>query len=219
MAFSYLTSVSAGSTNSNNVTSGAIDTSGAKIIVVGVSRGTLGTVGAPTDNQGNTYTLAVNTNVAARNSLLFYCINPTTNASHTFSYSDTSSFPAIYAAAFSGEADSLDATNSNTTSGSTIQPGSVSPAGDNELFVTVVAENSGSVLTVSIDSSFTIVQELCSTVSADYRGGAIAYKIQTTGSAENPTWSGFSGAATAATIANFTISGSSSVNSGFFQFM
>lgn len=214
MAFSLVTSSSAGSSNNNDVTTSAVNTTGSTLIVISIAVGNV-TPTTPSDNQGNTYTQAVATGVSVRNTAIFYCKNPTTNSSHTFTYSQSSSFPSIYVMAFSGDVNTVGSTNNNSGVASTIQPGSVTPSGDNELFVSSVATNGAT--TYSINSSFTI-QEKIESSGANYKNGAISYKIQTTGSSENPTWTFGTSIANACVMCVFSINGGSSVNSNFLQF-
>jgi len=74
----------------SGVTTPAINTTGANLLVVG------GQSAAPTDSFGNTWTATP----AVGNSRLYYCVNPTVGAAHTFSNS-TSLFP-ITVSAWSG---------------------------------------------------------------------------------------------------------------------
>lgn len=64
------------------------------------------------------------------------------------------------------------------------QPGSISPAEDGEVFVVGWGRNDASVLT--INSGFTLATQTGYVPGEGITVG-IAYKIQTTGGAENPT--------------------------------
>lgn len=116
---------------------------------------------------------------------LFYCANPTTSASHTFQ-TDDPDYPAICVAAFADTAVApADQTSQATaTDATTIQPGSITPAEGNELVITAVCYE---VLTVSINGAFTITDQV-SALGGTSEGLALAYLIQTSAAAVNPTW-------------------------------
>lgn len=217
MAFSYLTGTTAGSSDANSVTTSSINSSGATLIVVGVAiNGNSPT--APTDNQGNTYTQAITVSSGIARSAIYYCVNPTTNSSHTFSYSQFNTTPTLFVNVFDGGTSTVDVTNStNNTVSTTIQPGSVTPTSDGQLFVTVLSNFVAIADTYSINSSFTITQRR-EVANPNAQDGAIAYKIQTTGGAENPTWSHSNTTTNGACIATFKLNGSTSVNSNFLPF-
>ncbi len=71
------------------------------------------------------------------------------------------------------------------TSASSLQGGTLTPAADNSLVVSFTAYASGG--TETIDSPFTISDQQASSGSG--YGCALAYDIQTTATARNPTWS------------------------------
>lgn len=186
------------------VTTPAINTTGANLIVIGVAWEN--TTPAISDNQSNTYTL-----VASQNSgtglgacSLYYCSSPITSASHTFT-STNGTDPTIFVQAFSGAATSspLDRHNSANTSGSTIQPGSVTPSVANELLVAVAQASSGGGQTLnSVSGGFTITDSGSGGPSSFASG--LAYLIQTSAGTANPTFT-FSAANTwlSAVIATF----------------
>ena len=111
----------------NGVTSNAIDTTGANLIVLAVSYyGGLGNTliaGEVSDSKGNTWTALTNRGSNnAGNVRLFYCSNPTVGSGHTFTASDSGgggTYPSLFAIALSGAKTSspFDLENgSNTTS-------------------------------------------------------------------------------------------------------
>ena len=175
------------SANGNNVTTGSLDTTGATVIVIGVgtSAGTYGS--PPTDSKSNTWTPLTTASAAAGNSQkLYYVENGTVGTGHTFTYAETAKFPSICVVAFSGTqtSGSFDVQNTGTAeSGTTVQPGSVTPSANNSVLVTGVSHGSAS---VTIDGSFLEGGDVGA--GAFNWGCAIAYKIQTTAGAENPTW-------------------------------
>ena len=123
----------------------------------------------------------------------------------TFTATATGGHPTIFVQAWGG-ADltaPFDQQNGNTAaSGTTYQPGSVTPGSANELIVSLLfGAGSG---TTTIDSSFTISDQLASTANA--MAGGMAYLIQTSAAAVNPTWTrGGIGNVGPASIATFKI--------------
>lgn len=179
-------STSAGNTSSG-VTSSAIDTSGASLLVVATAWYNGATMPTVSDSKSNTWiplTLQYDPG-HDNNVILFYAQSPTVGAGHTFTVSGSSVFSPIAVAAFSNVAASaLDTESAGGTGAGTVQPGSITPVGNNELFVTVVAGVNAS---ASIDSSFVKVEDLALS-GGNYYSIALAYKVQTVGGAENPTW-------------------------------
>jgi hypothetical protein len=173
-------------------TTAGTNTTGANLIIISASWFS----GAATisDNKGNTYTaLAAHGDTDGQYSNQFYyCVSPTVGSGHTFTLA--AAFGVINVAAFSLSSgtpafdtqNGLNFSFANTTS---FQPGSVAPAGNNELFVTSAAWNQTGV-SASIGSSFIITDQ--AQQGANALSGALAYKIQTAGGSENPTWT-FSG--------------------------
>jgi hypothetical protein len=115
---------------------------------------------------------------------LFYCLGPTVGSGHTFTGTASGGFPSVSVLALSGvlAASAFDAENGAAA----VQPGSVTPSEDNEILITSLSFYPSN--TVSINSGFTISNQV------DFSNGvnmglAMAYKIQTSAGAENPTWS------------------------------
>lgn len=172
------------------------NTTGCKLIVLGTGtyEGNAIVPRTISDNKGNTYTALIEYGPAGagRNYVqLYYCINPTVGAGHTFSNASTGNRPTICMLAYSytGTTPSLDtATGLGAGNWTTIQPGSITPAGNNEVFVTS-ANKYVFTGTLTINSSFTIQDSAASSRDFLY----IADIIQTTGGALNPTWTDSAG--------------------------
>lgn len=180
MAYSLVTSTS----KTGAVTTDAINTAGANLIVVAVASDN-GT--APTDNKSNTYTLC-NDRVQGFSELaIFYCAAPTVGAGHTFTQTQT--YGAIFVLAFSGASatplDALDVDN-GTAAGASLSPGSGTPSQANEVVVTAI-NIGGANLSITVDGGFTALT--IPGVSGVNYGGGIAYLIQTSAAAASPTWS------------------------------
>lgn len=177
--------------NANGGTSGVLDTSGASLLVISVCQYSGVAAQAPTDSKSNTWTALTEQKEAIEASnRLYYVANPTVGSGHTFTVAATGIFSVTQIAAFSGVKTSspFDQQNGNKTfdSISSFQPGSVTPGEDNELIIAAIAASRST--TFSINSSMTI------TNSSDYNsgvseGGALAYLVQSSFAAINPTWS------------------------------
>ncbi len=183
MANAYVIDAEAES-GGNVATTGAVDTTGANLIILATSNDT--GAAAVSDSKSNTWTPVANEVGVAPRVRLFYCFNPTTDAAHTFSNDPAGSggFPAIAMAAFSGAVTSpLD----QHSEASGAQPGSITPSEDNELVITAGIHSATA--SQSVSSPFDAHQTANLIGSTGY-ALALAYEIQTTATARNPTWSG-----------------------------
>lgn len=168
-------------------TSPTLDTTGADLIVVSVTCWT----DDPTisDSKGNSWTrLTVQTDTVPKEAL-FYCLSPTVGSGHTFSVT-AGSLPSIAVQAWSG-ADTggsyQQESGANGGSSTTVQPDSLTPAQAGSLIVTGInAWLSATPLTFTIDSSFSISDQLTGSGSAFSTG--MAYLVQGAAAAVNPTW-------------------------------
>lgn len=198
-----------GSGNTNSVITAGIDTTGADLLVFVVSSlagaGTLqrDTVGG----NNNTYTALTAYQNGIQRLRLFYCKPTYTGAGHTFEVQNNGpTYPAIAAFAFSG----VKATSPvdqeiglSTGSGTSAQPGSLTPSQDDCLLIAAANVYPGG--SVTIDSGFSTGSgaTVISSMPGAYFGGGIAYKIQTTAGAENPTWSWTTSGNKLATMVSF----------------
>lgn len=199
---SLVAHTAAGSPDTNAVTTSAIDTTGGHLIVLSVANGNA--TDTPTDNKGNTYTLATGTTFSGDTGQLWYNLNAVTGTGHTWTYGSAGSFPSICAAVFSETGSALDQTNNNVgLDVSSLQPGSITPTQSGETIVTGVAHSATSG-TNSINQSFTISDTSLQTNGAN-NGVAEAYLEQGAAAAVNPTWTGLGGVYLIATIASFKI--------------
>lgn len=173
----------------NTSTTGASDTTGASVLVVAVVDQAASGSAVVTDSKSNTWIPLTNLAAGGRHVRLFYCLSPIVGSGHTFTVTTIASgFPTIEMLAFDGVT-LFDAESSHAVaSGTTGQPGSITPAGNNEVFVSAIWVNSdGSAKPTAIDSSF-IISKNVSNIAFQALPLAIAYKIQTSGGAENPQW-------------------------------
>lgn len=185
MSIAVVANTAKASVNNTSVTSDAIDTTGADLLVLSVACYSL--VSTVSDSKGNTWnarTLYGSGGLCQ----IFYAVNPTVGSGHTFTVSGgAATYPAVFVLALSG-ADltaPYDVENgADTDSSTTIQTGSVTPSTDNQILITALSNYPAG--TDSIDLSFTISDQLQYT--ANSIGGALAHLIQTTAAAKNPTW-------------------------------
>jgi hypothetical protein len=190
-------------------TTGAIDTTGANLLVAIVNAETP----AITDSKGNTWTsLTLQTSAADNKARLFYVANPTVGTGHTFSA--TLSYQTVGVIAFSGAHASspFDQQNGSAAGSSPASPGSITPSENN--CVVVAGYGFGkNANTFSVDGGFTIAQSNTSVDAVSY-GVVISYLIQTTAAAANPavTYTGSSGECNA-TIASFKVAAGGTASS------
>lgn len=208
MAIAVVQTAVAGSTGGTTVTTGAVDTTGANLIVISVS--SYNSAVAPTDSKGNTWTPLTDRLNGAYHERLYYCASPTVGSGHTFTAAGAASYPTICVLAFSGaHATPFDQeSGGGAASGTSSQPGSITPSEDNCVLVTGVDFGAG--VAASINGSFTASSVDYDT--SDHMGGGIAYKIQTTAGAENPTWSWTISGVNATAMASFKAAASSYID-------
>ncbi len=184
--FSVGPSVS-GNFGTSGGTTASIDTTGMNLIVVAVG-GYHGATPTLSDSAGNSYSTAPPADVGYDPMLrVFYKYAPTTSATHTFTLTGTNLYGKISVATFSGAATSpLDQELSNySASATSLATGSITPTQDNELVLALISNNQpfGSTPTVS---GYTVGPWV--TADGNANGAGIAYLIQTTATATNPTW-------------------------------
>ena len=209
MAIALVASVGAKSTNGDGFTSAGINTTGASLLVAGVSSYTAIGTANPTDSKGNTWTGLTDRAVVDSRCRLFYVGNPTVGTSHTFTISTAQTYAALSVCSFSGVVTTspFDVENGGTSTGATsLATGSVTPSENDEVVVASLGlRNLLSVGdTATIDSGFTQETALAG-VAAQCLGGAIAYKVQTTAAAVNPTFSWSNSYQAAAAIGTFKV--------------
>lgn len=179
-----------------SVTTDAVDTTGKDLIVLSFNwyaGASSGFTGAPTvsDSAGNTWTALTERSVGSGDLIykerIYYCVNPTTSATHTFTASGVNGYwSAGYVAATGAHATPLDQqAGSGATTGTTLQPGSITPTANGCLLISGCDFSSGT--TGAINSGFTAS-------AVDYVvevnvGGGIASLVQATAAAINPQWS------------------------------
>jgi hypothetical protein len=204
MAYALVTHLEA-VPGANGGTSAAADTTGADLLVIHVA--SFAAASGVSDSKGNTWTALTEHSVGSRFSRFWYAKNATVGTGHTFTVSGTGIYPHLAVAAFSGSNTTAPADQQNGATGSgvtSLATGSVTPAEDNEL---VVAGLCGfDPVTPTINSSFTATDTEPSAGGSNMTGG-LAYKVQTTATAVNPTWSWNASDSAAVSIASFKAGG------------
>lgn len=195
-----------------NATTAGINTTGANLLVLGISCDDA-FADTPSDSKGNTWTQLTSYSNAQPRVRLWYSVPSSVGTSHTFSSNGVALVGSIFAAAFSGvSATPTDQQNgANGTGSATLATGSITPSENNELLISVLAFNAaGSNCTNG--SSFTETNEI-DFGAGDHYGGVLAYIVQTTAGAVNLTWTRGTGTSgMAATIASFKASASGPAN-------
>lgn len=194
-SINYLNEAHASGTNS--ATTIGIDTTAADLIVISATADNT-ICPTPTDSQNNTWTQLTSTTYPGGSyacNRMWYKISPATNSSHTFTLSSTGNAPRIQVMTFSGATGGFDVENGNTFNGTSFVTGNVTPSQDNELVITSAGQGANGPGFASINSGFTLLST----------GGAygMAYIIETTATAKNPTWTNTSFYFGATRIATF----------------
>jgi hypothetical protein len=186
----------------SSTTTPAIDTTGANFLAVFVSRfGTISS-GDLTDSKSNTWHLLTPQAGTIADGAIFWSKPTSVGSGHTFTVG--AGFPTVCVQAWSGgSASPFDIENGATASGVTsIQTGSVTPNNANSLIVTGLALADSTTGPAAIDSGFTISDQSLGNAGIT-ESGAMAYLVETSIAAKNPTWSGFTTDGPAAVIAVF----------------
>jgi hypothetical protein len=208
-AYSLIAHTSVNGNVSTTITTPAINTTGANLIVAVFSWYTAGTKPTLSDSSGNTWLVARNDdNIANGGSLsISYVQAPTVSASHTFTITGTNNFSTLFIEAWSGSAASpLDQTNEASSGGSSVssqQTGSVTPGQANELLIAGLVNGGSTSTSFAINSGFTIPDAVNPGTSGQNYGAGAAYFVQGAAAAINPTWSWTTAQITAASIATF----------------
>ena len=195
----------------NSVTTSAISCTGANLLVIYVADGQNATTGTMSSSPANTWTSLTDAASSFQNGALWYSKNASVSGSMTFTYASSggTGSPAIFVECFSSADTSapFDQQNTGTANpGPTVQPGSITPGVNNELVVTgSTTGDPGASYTINGCYSSNITDQ-APIVGGVHYGGALAYCVQTTATATNPTWSGAGSTAVVATIASFKAS-------------
>lgn len=178
-------------------TSSGLTTTGADLLVVVCGYNPGGTVGNLTDSKGNTWTgLTAQTGISYEGARIFYAWNTgaKVGAGHTFTFGGTGSDPTICVSAWSGSqtaSDPFDQQNGAGATATSLATGSITPSVANALVISGLGHDivSG---TISLTGGFTYTNtngtDLAYAIGANNLGSSLAYLIQTSAAAANPTW-------------------------------
>lgn len=189
MAIAFVTGTTAAA---NGGTSGSINTTGATLLIaVEFWTNSASCFTSFSDSKTNVWvpwgaTNATNTN-GSSGLTLYYAVNPTVGSGHTFTLGTGA--PGGCIAAFSGTNIQFPCGQLKiNTAGSahSLAPGSITPPLNNTLLIAAMGYRDTT--TISIDGGFTISNQLAFNSGISV-GGALAYLIQTSAAAANPTFS------------------------------
>lgn len=169
-------------------TSSAINTTGANLIVTIEADYQASTSASTSDSKSNSWSHGTTQSISGQGrGRLSYVLSPTVGSGHTFTYAGGYGSLEVMAFTKGGGAPVLDQQSGATSTGSTAQPGSITPTVSGALIIAGLSYTG--VAAVSINNSFVIPSGGQQTfVSATAFGSAIAYLVQTTAAAINPTW-------------------------------
>ena len=205
MPFSLISTVTASNTG-DSITTGAIDTTGANLIVVSF----FGAERWPTvtDSKGNVYTVSP----ARRNGadgiwvFFYHCHSPTVGSGHTFTVASSAQYASVVVTAFSGaKATGAFRSESGNTSGAqntSLAGGTVTTAVDGALVLSIMGIHSTTTTLPTVDTGFTVAASRAIGGGSVY-GGIVAYLEKATAGAVSPTWSSGTASLSATTIADF----------------
>jgi len=170
-------------------TSAAMNSTGANLLVAAV--GNVNAYGTFVDSKSNVWTRYGPYGDISLQAISYWISIPSSvGSAHTFSPSGSAVFATCCVAAFSGVATAfiLGTPIPSNTGGSltSIQAGSLTPAAANCLVLSALSMRTTN--TVSVNGGFTITDQ-CPFIAATAIGSALAYLIQTSAAAANPTWS------------------------------
>lgn len=206
MAYSLI-STKAGSFAGSGGTTSSVDTSGADFLVVVVNYHSSFTGATPlSDSKGNSWTL-MRTEVASPDTVRVYWCTPGSNVGTGHTFSTTTGFSNIFAYAFSGSrtaSSPADQQNGGNANAASVASGSITPSANDCLVIAAYGGfNPGAAPTITTGGSGFTTPTGFSIATGTSEAGASAYKIQTTASAENTTWTSTSSVWSAAIIVSF----------------
>lgn len=202
----------------NGGTTSAIDTTGVDLLIGVIGRYYGNKLNPDTDfndSKGNTWTpLTVrNDGATVAQERMYYCAAPVVGTGHTFNTVDgLPDYASLGVLGFSGSAASpFDAESAGGAAGSgtSVQPGSITPSLSNSLLVTGLCVG-GASGAIAIDSSFTKQIDVAYS-AGNNMGLAIGYLIQVGASAVNPSWSWSSSVSNVAGMGSFKAAAAGSI--------
>jgi hypothetical protein len=179
-------------TNLNGtLTTSAFSLTGAKLVTASISYFNGATSFGDSGTSSYTKNTVYGGTGGSYSNVIYYSTAPSVSGSETFTITATLAVVDVAWWSYSGTTPAKDVeTGLNYAGGNTttLQPGSLTPAGNNELFLTAFVCNDlgTSATNATINSSYTITDQAKEGANQLY--GGMAYLIQGTGAAVNPTW-------------------------------
>lgn len=190
MAFSTPSISTFQSLGESGGTTSAIDTTGADLLIVVVSSTHFGSNPTVSDSKGNTWTALTRYSDSGGDVSIkfFYAVAPSVGSGHTFTASGASMYASMGVIGLVGgkQTSPFDQQAGSAASGTSLTPGSVTPTESDEIVLSAINVNPAS--TASADGGFSVIGYV-SLVGGVSLGLAVAYLIQTSAAAANPTWS------------------------------
>lgn len=207
--FTFIAGITAASPDGSTFSTGAIDTTGAGLLIIGLAdyEAVFPTLPTITDSKGNSWNrLTEARNTATVLATIYYSVPASVGSGHTVTATETGFYGALTFAAFGlGAATPFDVENVGTgTSANPSASTGITPTVDNELVIANVGIDSGTIS--SINGGFTIIGSPVAYGGGTNFGCAMAYLIQTTATAADPDWTNSGSANWAANIASFKVS-------------
>ena len=188
MAIALVSNVAYSAGGSSGGTSSSIDTTGATCLIAIV--GNENVLGTFSDSKSNVWTQLGLSQISGSAAVsAWIAMNPTVGSGHTFTAGSSTSFPTFCVGAFSGVATSFALhlpMKTNNATATSIQAGSITPAANNCVVIAGMAYRDTT--TISINGGFSITNQN-PFIGATAVGSAMAYLVQTSAAAANPTWS------------------------------
>lgn len=204
MAFSLI--ANAKGTGVSGAITNAVDTTGANLIILTVGWYHAITADVTiTDSKSNTWNALTKKSTTTISNRIWWSIPTSVGSSHTFTQTSATSFGPIIMTAWSGSHASAPADQENgavSSSASSLATGSITPSENNCLVIAGIGHENNTSVAATINGSFTISDEVLYSGGAS-ESAAMAYLIQTTATAANPTWSITNACEMAVTIASF----------------
>lgn len=165
---------------SGGVTSAAIDTSGANLLVA-VACYNHGATITFSDSKSNTWNKLTNQDTSGASAVIYWSTPTSVGSGHTFTVAGTSSFSTFAVGAFSSALASspFDVQTGGFTSSTVTQAtGNVTPTVTNEILIAGLGWNGASSPLPTVSNGFTVLDNADFLTSKNF-GVSLAYKIQT----------------------------------------
>lgn len=179
-----------GSTDTHNVTTDPIDTTGATLIVValGCFPNVSATLPVFSDNKGNVWNELASGYPGIAREFLYFCTYPNVGAGHTFSALG-GDIPSLHVSAWSGFTayDGVYAAH-GVPNGYGISTPSITPNGANRLIIAAVCFGGGTGDLTSVNAPLTVLTPEIGTVHLTHMASIAAYEVQTTATARLATF-------------------------------